>query len=237
MAGGNGSKAVRRNISQRSELLHDLHEYGLNVDMREIYLHSYDGNVDEEPGVEYRMSTKFVKNLDLLNSISSNAIITVKMHVTGGYWEDGMAIFDAIVASPSKVVIIAYAHATSMSSIILQAADVRVLMPNTHVMVHEGSDGLYGSVRTVISWAEWAKRIYKDMIDIYAERAQYGEYFHGRSVKVVAKFFHNKFGQKGDWVMDAVEAVNYGLADGVYGQKGFESIAAVRKKRSSKLVN
>jgi ATP-dependent protease ClpP protease subunit len=221
-----------RTASQHSEQLHNLHEYGLSLNSREIYLHSYEGGSGDEPGVDFRMGIKFIKNIDLLNSLSDKPI-TIKMYTCGGLWDDGIAMFDAIIHSPSKISVIVYAQASSMSSIILQAAPVRVLMPNTHVMVHESSDELDGNVRTINSWAEWNKKTHKLMVNIYARRAQNSDYFRDSTLSTVTKFFNNKFGQRGDWILDAEEAVYYGLADGIYGQKGYESVSSVQRRRSS----
>ena len=61
------------------------------------------------------------------------------MHSVGGEWSDGMAIYDAISMSRSYITIIAYGQAESMSSIIFQAADRRLITPNTYFMSHYGS--------------------------------------------------------------------------------------------------
>ena len=46
-----------------------------------------------------------------------------------------MAIFDAIKICRSHVTILVYGQAESMSSIILQAADKRIMMPNSTLYV------------------------------------------------------------------------------------------------------
>ena len=44
------------------DLLYDLHNYGANLDTREIFLHNYYASDDtENPGVEYKMSNNFLK--------------------------------------------------------------------------------------------------------------------------------------------------------------------------------
>ena len=66
-----------------------------DVERREIYLHGYITNTEEDPGVEYRMATNFYKNIRMLDAISNNPIL-VHMHSVGGNWHDGMVIYDAI---------------------------------------------------------------------------------------------------------------------------------------------
>ena len=44
------------------DLLYDLHNYGANIDTREIFLHNYySSDENENPGVEYKMSNNFLK--------------------------------------------------------------------------------------------------------------------------------------------------------------------------------
>jgi ATP-dependent protease ClpP protease subunit len=121
------------------ELLKDFHEYGANINTREIFLHNhYHAEDNQNPGVEYRMSNTFVKNLRALD-MRANANITIHCHSIGGEWADGMAIYDAIKLCRSYVTIIIYGQAESMSSIFMQAADYRYMTPNAHFMSHYGS--------------------------------------------------------------------------------------------------
>ena len=98
------------------DLLYDLHNYGANVDTREIFLHNYYASDDtENPGVEYRMSNNFLKNIRALERKSNKPI--PYMQSVGGEWSDGRVIYDAIVMSKCFITIIAYGQAESMSSI------------------------------------------------------------------------------------------------------------------------
>ena len=62
--------------------------------------------------------------------------IFVHMHLPGGEWQDCLGIYDAIKSCACTVVILAYAKAESCSSVLLQSADLRILMPNTNVLIH-----------------------------------------------------------------------------------------------------
>ena len=89
------------NINQ--DKLYDFHNYACNIKTREIFLHNHFGNNDEEnPGVEYKMSNTFLKNIRALDQEGSQDIL-VHMQSIGGEWSDGMAIFDAITMCKSKV--------------------------------------------------------------------------------------------------------------------------------------
>jgi len=126
------------------DILKDLHDYGANIASREIFLHNHFHTEDNEnPGVEYRMSNTFIKNLRVLD-FKSDLPIIIHMQSIGGNWDDGMAIFDAITMCRSYVTIVAYGQASSMSSIIFQAADWRLMTPNTNFLSHYGSTGIEG---------------------------------------------------------------------------------------------
>ena len=58
----------------------------------------------------------------------------------------------------------------SMGSIILQAADKRIMMPNSRFMIHFGSGGKYSHAKITEKWADESKRICWEMENIYIEK-------------------------------------------------------------------
>ena len=200
------------------DLLYDLHNYGANIDTREIFLHNYYSSDDDNPGVEYKMSNTFLKNMRALD-IKSDKPITIHMQSVGGEWSDGMAIYDAISMSRSFVTIIAYGQAESMSSIIFQAADLRLITTNTYFMSHYGSSTAIGEYLTVQNLAKYEKHICDVMIDIYAKSCIQGPYFqekYGKNpdLEKVKTYLTRKL-KSGDWYINSQEAVHYGFADRV----------------------
>lgn len=199
------------------DLLYDLHNYGANIDTREIFLHNYYGTNDEDnPGVEYKMSNNFLKNIRALE-IKSDKPIIIHMQSVGGEWSDGMAIYDAIQMSRCHVTIIAYGQAESMSSIIFQAADKRLITPNTYFMSHYGSTAAGGEYLSVQNWIKYEKYICDIMIEIYAQSCISGKFFkekYGSSpdVEKVKTYLLRKL-KSGDWYLNAEDAVHYGFAD------------------------
>ncbi len=204
-------------LSNDRDILYDLHNYGANIDTREIFLHNYYSSDDNlNPGVEYRMSNTFIKNIRSLE-IKSDKPITIHMQSVGGEWSDGMAIYDAIKMSRSFVTIIAYGQAESMSSIILQAGDRRLITPNTHFMSHYGSTDSSGEYLSVQNWVRYEKHICDVMLDIYADSCVGGKYFKDKygpkpDTEKVKSFLSRKL-KSGDWYLNAENAVNYGFAD------------------------
>jgi len=191
----------------------------------------------EEPGVDYRMATSFIKNIHILELQNSQNIL-VHMHTIGGNWSDGMAIFNTMKLSKSPITIIGYAQASSMSGIVFQAADKRVLMPDCEMMIHHGSIALDDNTMAVKSAVEQNERSCVRMLQIFAERAILGRYFKDRkySLKRTMTFIDQKIKQASDWYLSPEEAVYYGFADGIFGDKGFETISKVRSVSKNRKV-
>lgn len=216
------------------ELVNQVHNYDLNLLTREIYLHSHfsagGAHPEEEGGIEYRMATQFIKNLHLLD-YNENKPIIIHLQSPGGDWNYGMAIYDAIESARSFVTILAHGEVSSMSSVVFQAARKRVMMPNCELMIHRGFLSLEGVTSTVQSNALWNKKTDKKMLAILASRAVDGLFFRQREMgeSQVAKFIDQKIQKLGDWNLDAEECVYYGMADGVFGYPGFDSLDKLRK--------
>lgn len=216
-------------MKKSEDQIGNIHGYGVNLITREIYLHSmYDS--DGEMGVDYRSATTFIKNLHLLE-IDGKKNILVHMHVIGGDWNDGMAIFNSIRLSPCPITILAYAQASSMSGIILQAADNRVLMPDCEVLLHNGSLKLDGPAALAKASVECNEANTKRMMDIFGKRAISGNFFVKKNMTQakIVEFIDRKVKDKIDWFMDAKEALDYGFCDGILGEKGFEDKEIIRK--------
>lgn len=213
-----------------SDTVSDVQSYGIDVKNREIYLHGYLSNSDEDPGVDYKMAATFYKNIRVLDQISKEPIL-IHMHSIGGSWNDGMAIFDAIQLAKSYVTIISYGQAESMSSIILQAADKRVMMPNSYFMCHFGSSGYSGNYLDVQKGAAFEKRITELMLDIYTQSCLNGKYFKEQytepTFEKVKNYLKRKF-KDGDWYLDANESVYYGFSDLVLNTRKFSSIDSLK---------
>ena len=207
-------KANMSRTTHKIETFDTLHYHSIDPKNRVIYVHS---ELDmDESGVDFRMASRFIKNLDHLNSLS-NYDIVVKMFSYGGCWNYGMAMYDAIKNSPSPITFISYAHARSMSSIIPQAASRRLINKHCDFMVHYGTYEDKGDYRQVISGAKFSEKSTDVMLDIYAEKCANGPYAKSKKlgVKGMRNFIKNKIDKLTDWWMTAEEAVYYGFMDEV----------------------
>jgi len=219
------------NKRTNSELINDVHNFSLNVETREVFLNSHIADCEEEAGVDWRMATKFNKNIRLLTSgTRAEQPILIHMHTVGGNWEDGLAIYDIIKSCTSThITIIAYAHARSMSSLIFQAADTRIFMPNAIWLMHMGDMGFEGQAQSFEAEAEWAKKDHDRMLDIYTESAYGSIAYEGKSIKQVKNFIDRGLRLKQEWYMSARDAIEHGYADAVFGDEGYEDIETIKR--------
>ena len=205
-----------------------LHEYGIDVDSLDIYLTGEQDYVvgtaadwPDEPGVEFVMANRFIKNLHLAMRNGKDKTgklrwITVHMKSCGGDMREGMAIYDAIKACPNPIRIISYTHARSMTSIILQAATERLLFPHSIFMIHEGELALSGTNKQVKSYMAFGKYDDEIMMDIYAQRLKQKGKFKGTSIKIIKQYLQEQMDKKEDVWYTADEAIQMGFADKIY---------------------
>lgn len=221
----------------RDQVLYDIHNHYINLNTREIYLHSYYVKDDEtEPGVEYRQATTFIKNLHILDQTPHNHIL-VHLHSAGGCWDNGMAIFNTVEHCHSEITMLAYSQASSMSGIIFQSADLRIMMPDCHFLMHHGySGGTEAHPFALKTEADFQEKACKRMLRIFAEKAissETAEFFKRKktaTVDTAYKFFDRKLKETVDWYLDADESVFYGLADGILGSGEYPDLDSLRKK-------
>ena len=206
-----------------------IHAYGVDIKNREIYLHSHVMDCDEEAGVDYRCAVMFEKNIRYLNLISSEPIL-IHMHLPGGDWSDCLGIYDAIKNSRAAVACLAYAKAESASGIILQSADARILMPNSYLLIHYGSLSLDVDHKAAMSSIKWNEKEADKMIDIFTDRCCESSLMKNKGWKkmMVRKHIISQLASKSDWILDQVEAVEYGFADGVFGLDLFSTIDDIK---------
>jgi len=207
-----------------TQLLHDIHSYNVNVHTREIFLHgNISDSAEEDPGIDYRMAVVFLKNLTVLEQLGWSKVV-VRMHSVGGEWPDGMGIYNAIQNAKSNIAIVAYAQASSMSGVILQSADQRVLMPDTHFMLHYGSIEVDGTSQSVDAAVKQNNEDNRRMLEIFSERALEGPFFRKKrwGIKRVTDYIDHEMKTRGDWYLTAEDAVQLGFADGILGENDYK---------------
>lgn len=206
-------------IVEMSNAISDIHNYGINIYTREIFLTSHisEGEVDD-PGVDWRCANTFIRNLSILEFMGRAKITVHMLLVPGGDYDTGMAIYNAIKSCKSYVKIIVHGAANSMSSVILQAADWRVLSPNSSIMLHHGSISLSDTSQSAAAAIKENNKNCRYMIDIFANRAINGEHFKEYKnqkfgIKKVSAYINDALKSNLDWYISAEECVKFGFAD------------------------
>jgi len=172
------------------------YDYDIHVPSRTIFMGT---ECDED------MAERFLKAMSLLDPAGTE--ITVVMNNTGGDEYHGMAIYDAIACSKCYVTVIAYGHAMSMGSWILQAADKRIMAPNATLMIHYGTWLADDHVKYFRVQNKEMERINGIMENVYLSRLrEIDPKFPARKIRKMLE---------DEMFLSASDAVGLGLADKV----------------------
>lgn len=146
-----------------------------------------------------------IKNIHILDSMSDDPINIIMINY-GGEVTAGMAIYDAIRLCRSYVRLMVFGCANSMGSVILQAADERMLAPNAEVMLHFGSTS-YPDDHSINNERKEEKRKKDDkkIIGIYYEKIKEKKPKITKT-KVRDMILFDRF-------FEPEEAIEFGLAD------------------------
>jgi ATP-dependent protease ClpP protease subunit len=206
-----------------------IHNFNIDIKQREIFLHSATDS-DEEGGVDFRSAISLHKNLRYLNSISYDPIV-IHMHIPGGEWCDCMSMYDSIRLSPSPVGIIVYSRAESSGSIILQAADLRIMMPSSYTLIHYGTSFVDGDHKVAISNLEWSQKEAGRMVDIFTDKMMPSPLIKEKKWRRInaKKHIMSQLDNKADWILYPDQCIYYGFADGVLGVDNFSTIDDIKK--------
>lgn len=200
----------------------DVHSYDIDIEANHIYLMGneslaeIDGN---EPGIDYTMSNKFIRNMNILINRSDDPIL-ISMKSCGGDFAEGMAIYDTIMTCPNQICILNYTHASSMSSIIFQAADKRVMMPHSTFMFHDGTMSMQGTCKQYLTEAEELKKTNKIMMDIYIDSMKKKGKYSKWGRQKIHNWLRSQMDKKEEVYLDATQTIEFGFADEIFGQNG-----------------
>lgn len=130
--------------------------------------------------------------------------ITLYINSPGGYVTSGMAIYDTIKAVQSPVATVCMGLAASMGSILLSAGAKgrRMVFPHGKIMIHQPSGGAQGLSADIEIQAREIIKTKELGAKILAENC-------GQTFEKIMKDFDR------DYWLDAREAVEYGIVDGI----------------------
>lgn len=154
----------------------------------------------EEIGYWGITSDDFVK---ALNSITAKKI-KLRINSPGGSVWDAIAIHSALMAHSAEVEVQIDSLAASAASVIAMAGDTITMMPGSQMMIHDAIGVGIGNEAELKEYAEWLGDQSDNIATMYARRAPAMNAEEWRA-KMLAE----------TW-MFAEEAVENGLADGIY---------------------
>lgn len=209
---------------KKEEIAYHVHNYDYNPFTNEIFLFGRDeyilaGGEEGEPGVEWAMANRFIKNLSMAMRQNDKPIL-IHMKTCGGFWEEGMAIHNAIKACPNPVTILSYTHARSMSSLIFQAANKRVMMPDSYFMFHDGTVVISGTIKIARSNMEQTEKAGIRMSNIYTDAMRSNGSMKKSSRNKIKEYLQSKMDAKEDVFLSPDETLKLGLTDEIFGSTG-----------------
>lgn len=187
------------------------HDYSLYIPKRTLYMGSEHVNdAFSESSTDTSMAERQIKNLLILDSMSQEPI-TIIMNNLGGDVNHGLAIYDAVITCQSHITIRVLGNAMSMGSVILQAADERIMSPNAVQMMHYGSVVVEGDSKIVNKMVKENERQNKWMEVMYLAKIQEKQ-SHYTLARLQRLLTHDTY-------LTAQESVALGLADKILGEE------------------
>lgn len=149
---------------------------------------------------------------DFVAELMSSASQRVDLHINseGGQFFEGLPIYEALRQHPAHVTAHVDGLAASAASLIVQAADHRIMAKNAQMMVHDAHGLCIGNAADMRETADLLERFSDVCADIYADRAGGTPDQWRKAMKGQTK------ASDGTWY-SAEQAVAAGLADEIAG--------------------
>lgn len=185
-----------------------------------VHHHFFDGYVGE------KSVFGCLNTLAAWHRTEPNCDMDITINSPGGSVIDGMHLFDQITAyslrggGTHKVTITVRGYAASMAGILLQAADVRLIGPESYLMIHEISAGTGGKIGEIKDDVKWYQKLCDRVVDIFVARASDAarvDALRDEPLGVVGidKEEFGKRWERHDWWLDSKEALELGFVDGI----------------------
>ncbi|WP_157465140.1 ATP-dependent Clp protease proteolytic subunit [Deinococcus apachensis] len=154
--------------------------------------------------VEPQMANTIVAQLLLLDSQNPEQEIQMYINCPGGDVYSGLAIYDTMRYIKAPVSTICVGIAMSMGSVFLMAGDKgkRLALPNSRIMIHQGSAGFRGNTPDVEVQAKEVLHLRDKMVELYHKHTDLP---HDKLLRDMER----------DRFMSPQEAMQYGLIDSV----------------------
>ncbi|WP_039017547.1 head maturation protease, ClpP-related [Halocynthiibacter namhaensis] len=109
--------------------------------------------------------------IDALAELGRDADITARINSGGGYTDDGIAIYNSLLAHKGKVSIVIDAMAASSASIIAMAGDSISMRAGSMMMIHDPAGSTWGNAEKHEKSLEQLNKLAGLMAEIYSEQS------------------------------------------------------------------
>ena len=166
--------------------------------------------------IEDTMANLIIAQLLFLESEDPERDIYLYINSPGGVVTAGLAIYDTMQYLKAPVSTICVGQAASMGAVLLAAGakGKRYALPNSRIMIHQGSGGFRGNTPDVMIQVKELELLVNKLMKIIAQHT-------GQDVEKVKRDIDR------DRFMSADEAKDYGLIDEIF--VGKESLIALAK--------
>ncbi len=171
--------------------------------------------------VEDTMANLIIAQLLFLESEDPERDIYLYINSPGGVVTAGLAIYDTMQYLKAPVSTICVGQAASMGAVLLAAGakGKRYALPNSRIMIHQGSGGFRGNTPDVLIQVKELETLVDKLMKIIARHT-------GQDVEKVKRDVDR------DRFMSAEEAKTYGLIDEIFvGKDSLISLAKVEEKQ------
>ncbi len=171
--------------------------------------------------IEDTMANLIIAQLLFLDAEDPERDIYLYVNSPGGAVTAGLAIYDTMQYLRAPVNTICIGQAASMAAVLLAAGakGKRYALPNSRIMIHQGSGGYRGNTADVLIQVRELETLVDKLIQILAHHT-------GHEVE---KIRHDS---ERDRFMSAQEAKAYGLIDEIFVGKGSPSAGSKEKERA-----
>lgn len=154
--------------------------------------------------IDSQVANTIVAQLLLLDSQNPEQEIQMYINCPGGEVYAGLAIYDTMRYIRAPISTICVGIAMSMGSVLLMAGDKgkRLALPNSRIMIHQGSSGFRGNTPDVEVQAKETLYLRDKLVDVY----------HQHTDLPNEKLLRD---MERDYFMSPEEAMKYGLIDSV----------------------
>ncbi|MGH6761460.1 MAG: ATP-dependent Clp protease proteolytic subunit [Phyllobacterium sp.] len=154
--------------------------------------------------IEDGMASLVCAQLLFLESENPKKEVALYINSPGGVVTSGMAIYDTMQFIRPAVSTLCFGQAASMGSLLLTAGakDMRFVLPNARIMLHQPSGGFQGQASDIERHAQDIIKMKRRLNEIYVKHT-------GRDYETIERTLDR------DHFMSAQEALEFGLIDKV----------------------